>query len=139
MNNKRRLWVLIVVLVVTILVRFFNKDRNREVDERDTKRERTGHEQTAISEDDHLIYTKHAKCRMECRNITEADIREVIREGRENAAKSNRGDRPCPTIALEDKMGDGRELRIIFARCDDGETKVVTCIDRSNDYECVCD
>lgn len=75
---------------------------------------------------------------MECRHISEADIREVLREGYINDAKSKPGDLPCPTYAIEEKRHrDGVRLRIVFARCDGG-IKVVTCIDRDDEFACNC-
>jgi hypothetical protein len=84
-----------------------------------------------------LILTNHAKCRMECRKISKAEIQEVIREGKENKRKSNPNDPRCPTIALEDWTKDGQLVRIIVANCDD-VAKLVTVIDLKNDYDCYC-
>lgn len=84
-----------------------------------------------------LIYTKHAKCRMQCRQITKADIDEVMKEGVINFSKSDKRDRPCPTFALQDRTVDGQYLRVIFAQCDEN-TKVVTCYDLEKDFTCNC-
>ena len=35
-----------------------------------------------------LILTKHAKCRMDCRHISEDEIKEIIHDGKVNEAKS---------------------------------------------------
>src|SRR3954462_3185913 len=48
----------------------------------------SGDHQTIIAPNTPLIYTKHARCRMDCRHISEADIKEVLREGHVNEAKS---------------------------------------------------
>jgi hypothetical protein len=94
--------------------------------------------QSLIDPHAHLIYTRHARCRMDCRHISEADIREVLREGHVNAAKSQQNQSPCPTFAIEeDRHSDGVRLRVVFARCEN-ETKVVTCIDRDHEYQCDC-
>jgi hypothetical protein len=85
-----------------------------------------------------VILTKHAKCRMECRKISNAEVQEVIREGKENKRKSNPNDPRCPTIALEDWTEDGQLVRIIVANCED-VAKLVTVIDLKNDYNCVCE
>jgi hypothetical protein len=34
-----------------------------------------------------LIYTKHARCRMDCRHITEQEIKEILHDGEINFAK----------------------------------------------------
>jgi hypothetical protein len=97
-----------------------------------------GEHQTVIDPDAHLIFTKHARCRMDCRHISEADIREVLREGHINEAKSQQNQTPCPTYAIEDnRNSDGIRLRIVFAKCEN-EVKVVTCIDRDDEFACDC-
>lgn len=84
-----------------------------------------------------LSYTRHALCRMACRGITEAEIREVLKEGVVNNQKSDPDDAPCPSYAIEDRVADGQYLRIVFARCE-RSTKVITCIDLEQDFECDC-
>ncbi len=96
-----------------------------------------GH-QTLIDPDTKLIYTKHARCRMSCRHISEADIREVLREGHINEAKSKQEPGRCPAYAIEDERNsDHIRLRIVFAKCEN-EVKVVTCIDRDDEFACDC-
>jgi hypothetical protein len=85
----------------------------------------------------HLYYTRHALCRMDCRHISKDDIKEIMRKGIINFNKSNRRDRPCPTFALQGETGDGEKLRVVFAQCDD-ETKVVTCYNLEEDFDCHC-
>jgi hypothetical protein len=85
----------------------------------------------------HLYYTKHALCRMDCRNITKDEINEIMHKGIINFNKSFRNDRPCPTFALQGQTSDGDKLRVIFAQCSD-ETKVVTCYNLEQDFECHC-
>jgi|GEM_PF-484481 len=94
--------------------------------------------QSIIDANTPLIYTKHARCRMSCRHISEADIREVLREGHINEAKSKQEPGKCPTYAIEDhRNSDGVRLRIVFAKCD-REVRVVTCIDRDDEFSCDC-
>jgi hypothetical protein len=98
----------------------------------------SGDHQSIIGPNCPLIYTRHARCRMYCRHISEGDIREVLREGHINEAKSRQEEGKCPTYAIEeDRHTDGVRLRIVFAKCDD-ETRVVTCIDRDHEFECDC-
>lgn len=75
---------------------------------------------------------------MSCRHISEADIREVLREGHINEAKSKQEPGRCPAYAIEDERNsDHIRLRIVFAKCED-EVKVVTCIDRDDEFACDC-
>lgn len=84
-----------------------------------------------------LEYTKHARCRMNCRHITQAEVQEILQNGTINERKSNENDRPCPTYAVEGTTSENQRLRIVFAQCDN-ITKVVTCIDLNNEWECHC-
>ncbi len=76
----------------------------------------------------YLEYTEHAKCRMDCRHITQAEVEEIMQDGSINYSKSDVNATPCPTYAVEGTTSDNQRLRIVFAQCD-YKTKVVTCID----------
>ncbi len=85
----------------------------------------------------YLEYTAHAKCRMSCRRITQAEVEEIMKGGKINYAKSDVKDKPCPTYALEGITSDRQRVRIVFAQCDQ-KTKVVTSIDLDTEWECDC-
>ena len=85
----------------------------------------------------YLEYTRHAKCRMECRHITQKEVEEIVTNGEINYKKSDVNDMPCPTYALEGVTDDQQHVRIVFAQCDQ-KTKVVTCIDLDNEFACDC-
>src|SRR5579885_2448681 len=63
----------------------------------------------------HLILTRHARCRMDCRHITEKEIREILEEGEINYKKSEPDAHPDPKYALEGYTKEGQHLRIVFA------------------------
>ncbi|RYF85206.1 MAG: DUF4258 domain-containing protein [Chitinophagaceae bacterium] len=84
-----------------------------------------------------LIYSRHARCRMNCRHIDEEEIKEIMEKGIINFNKSKRNDQPCPTFALQGRTSSGESLRVIFAQCQT-ETKVVTCYNLEEDFECHC-
>lgn len=86
-----------------------------------------------------LEYTKHAICRMECRQVTKAEVQEILAQGKINPEKSNPADQPCPTYALEGYSSEGQHLRIVFAPCDNEHAKVITCIDLDKDWTCHCE
>jgi hypothetical protein len=85
----------------------------------------------------HVYYTKHALCRMDCRHISKEDINEIMERGIINFNKSDRGDRPCPTFALQGETDEGEKIRVIFAQCTN-ETKVITCYNLQKEFECHC-
>lgn len=95
-------------------------------------------QQNVIAVTDKFVYTKHARCRMECRNISEDEVMEVVREGKINYEKSEQQSGKCPTYAIEDVVRDGSRLRIVFAKCDKS-TRVVTCIDLDKEFSCSCE
>jgi len=81
-----------------------------------------------------LEYSKHATCRMECRHITESEIRELLGtgkipgKGKINYGKSEVHDKPYPTYAIEGITATGKDLRIVIADVDT-ISRVVTAID----------
>ena len=85
-----------------------------------------------------LEYTRHARCRMECRQITQAEVEAIMEEGTINYAKSDVKARPCPEYAIEGNTADGQRVRMVFAQCDQ-KTKVVTVIDLGRDWSCSCE
>lgn len=87
-----------------------------------------------------LVYTKHARCRMDCRNISEKEVGDVLKNGKVNMVKSDMENAPCPKYALEGRTATKERVRIIFADCPDA-AKVVTAIDLNNDNDrnCHCD
>lgn len=85
----------------------------------------------------YLEYTEHAKCRMDCRHITQAEVQEIMQDGKINYRKSDVNAIPCPTYAVEGITSDNQRLRIVFAQCD-YKTKVVTCIDLDKEWTCHC-
>jgi hypothetical protein len=85
----------------------------------------------------HLIYTRHARCRMDCRHITEKEIHEILEKGEINYTKSEPNSRPDPKYALEGYTEEGQHLRIIFAP-DARGLVVITCIELGVEWQCDC-
>jgi hypothetical protein len=85
-----------------------------------------------------IIYTKHARCRMSCRQFTEAEVSDILANGEVNNAKSNDRPGPCPTYALEGTTSDGQHARMVFAFCNTREAKLITAIDLDTDWQCAC-
>ena len=85
----------------------------------------------------HLILTKHAKCRMDCRHITAQEIKEIIRTGNVNYSRSGRSNKGDDTYALEGYSNEHQHLRVVVATENDGLV-VITCIDLDNEWPCNC-
>lgn len=84
-----------------------------------------------------LVYTKHARCRMDCRSISEEEVKQILVKGEINYSKSEPKAKPDPKYALEGTTGDGQQVRIVFAP-DDGKVVVITAIDLGKEWPCNC-
>ena len=85
----------------------------------------------------YLEYSNHAKCRMQCRHISQAEVEEIMRDGNINYHKSDLKNARCPRYALEGVTSDNQRVRIVYAQCNEATT-VVTVIDLETEFECHC-
>jgi hypothetical protein len=85
----------------------------------------------------YIEYSNHAKCRMQCRNISQAEVEEMMRDGKINYAKSDLKNARCPRYAVEGITSDQQRVRIVYAQCNEATT-VVTVIDLGRDWQCDC-
>ena len=124
MNSRKATYTLLIVLGILLifLISRWQEPMSREAFDRTP---------------DKLSYTRHALCRMDCRRISREDIDEIMKKGIINFSKSDRNDRPCPTYAIQGETSDGEKLRVVFAQCAE-ETKVVTCYNLVEDFDCSC-
>jgi Domain of unknown function (DUF4258) len=83
-----------------------------------------------------LIYTKHARCRMECRHIDETEVKEILDNGRVNYDKIEETDKG-KSYPLEGVTHDKQHVRIVFAPKKENLV-VVTVIDLDRDWHCDC-
>ena len=85
-----------------------------------------------------INYSKHARCRMECRQISEQEIQDILVNGSINYKKSSLQVADCQKkYAVEGLTADQQRVRVIFAPCAE-EITVVTCIDLGKEWECNC-
>jgi hypothetical protein len=85
-----------------------------------------------------MNYSKHAKCRMDCRQISEREIQEILINGTINYKKSALQVGDCQKkYAVEGLTADQQRVRVIFAPCAE-EVTVVTCIDLGKEWDCNC-
>jgi hypothetical protein len=110
---------------------------------RETNAPQTGGATAAISAPEHsyrhhkIHYTRHARCRMGCRHITETEVKEILQMGEINNRKSELAAHPCPKYALEGITAEHQHLRIIVGDCDE-EATIITVIDLEHEFECDC-
>lgn len=84
----------------------------------------------------HIIFSKHAKCRMDCRNIDESEVKEILKTGKINYKKIQ-SDKRGKTYPVEGYTHDKQHVRIVFAPKDDALV-VVTVIDLETEWKCDC-
>jgi hypothetical protein len=84
----------------------------------------------------HLIYSKHARCRMDCRHIDESEVQEILDNGVLNNNKVEESDKG-KTYPLEGITHDKQHVRIVFAPKQENLV-VVTVIDLDKDWYCDC-
>ena len=85
----------------------------------------------------HLIYTRHARCRMDCRHITKQEIAEVLDSGIIDYRKSEPDSKPDPKYAVEAYTTEHQHLRIVVAPSGDNLI-VITCIELGVEWQCNC-
>ncbi len=83
-----------------------------------------------------VSYSRHARCRMQCRRIDEYEVNEILKKGRLNRSRIRREERGT-TYPLEGITRDGQRVRIVVAPRANG-LDVVTCIDLDTDWPCNC-
>ncbi len=124
--------ILLIVMVIIYLI-FFRKSNTRN---QSTNSDKIDHREKDFRHN-HLYYTKHARCRMDCRHIDESEIKEILNDGEINYAKSEINASPCPKYALEGMTHDHQHVRIIVGDCK-SDASIITVIDLDHDFECDC-
>lgn len=109
-----------------------NNDRPKDPASNKTDRDKGFDRRTSL-----LAYSNHAKCRMQCRKISQKEVEEIMREGKINYNKSDLQNARCPRYAVEGVTNDNQRVRIVYAQCNESTT-VVTVIDLDTDFECHC-
>lgn len=83
-----------------------------------------------------IIFSKHARCRMECRKIDESEVKAILKNGVINQEKIQR-DKRGKTFPVEGYTRDNQHVRIVFAPKGEGLV-VVTVIDLDTEWKCDC-
>jgi hypothetical protein len=84
----------------------------------------------------HIVYSKHARCRMDCREIDESEVKEILEKGMLNKSKIETSSKGT-SYPLEGRTHDGQKVRIVFAPKAD-KIVVVTVIDLEKEFQCDC-
>jgi hypothetical protein len=134
----------LILLVILAIALFFIKRCSHGGSSVSENKSAPGSTSTQVNRDrgfdrrvSYLQYSNHARCRMECRHITQSEVEETMRDGQINYRKSDIQNTRCPRYAVEDQTKDGQHVRIVFAQCDN-YTEVVTVIDLDTEWTCEC-
>lgn len=119
-----------LVVLAILLILYFLFGRNNQ-------NTRIDHREKAFRHNE-IKLTTHAKCRMDCRQIDENEVKEILANGSINYKKSDLKDKPCPTYALEGITKDNQRVRIVVGDCNN-EAVIITVIDLDHEFECSCD
>ena len=136
-------YLFLLVLAVAALVIRFQCNVQPLTD--NEKRKEPGREQTESRTGDldqfrdpaaDFYFTKHARCRMKCRHITQEEVKEIVRKANVNYRKSELDSPQGPKYALEGYTSvEKQHVRIIVAPKKRHLT-IVTVIDLDYDWEC---
>lgn len=146
MNDKlRKALPYLFLLILFILLVFIKKCRNSSDPQPDPKTNTDRRDPSSDVDRDrgfdrrvsYLQYSNHARCRMDCRHITQAEVEQIMRDGKINYNKSDLQNARCPRYAIEGLTKDNQDVRIIFAQCNESTT-VVTVIDLDREWSCDC-
>ena len=119
---------LVILAVLAVLYFFFGKNNtNTSIDRREKD-----------FRHNEIKLTKHAQCRMDCRQIDESEVKDILAKGAINYNKSDLKDKPCPTYALEGITKDNQRVRVVVGDCNN-EAVIITVIDLDHEFECTCD
>lgn len=151
MNLKKALpyLFLLLLLVVLVFVRTCKSSSNKTDNEKTKNRTedvRNNDDQKTDNQKNNLdifrdpsadyYFTKHARCRMKCRHITQEEVKEIVQKAEVNYHKSELDAAEGPKYAMEGyTSGERQHVRIIVAPKQRHLT-IVTVIDLDYDWEC---
>ena len=129
-----------IVLILAALLLFYVKTKQRGARPRFTEDNITVPVKDAVAinrNSSKIIFSKHARCRMDCRHIDESEVKEILANGKINVNKIQQDERGS-TYPLEGVTHDRQHVRIVFAPKGNNALEVVTCIDLDTDWPCDC-
>ncbi len=127
MRGSRRLWWLVLIVVIP-LIAIYHWNPNSELVRRCNLNDR--------KDPAELEYVAHARCRMECRGVSEEWVEKVYKKGRVNCKKSGpvRGDMRW-ALEMDDDIGD--RIRVVVEE-ENGKHIVITVIRLGREDRCSC-
>jgi hypothetical protein len=134
--------LLLVLFVVALLVKRYRENQTLPdapsvtQQHRDNNTESRNAPDVFRDADAEYFFTKHARCRMECRHITQREVKEIVRKADVNYRKSDLKATQGPKYALEGYTSQDRQhVRIIVAPKQKHLT-IITVIDLDEEWSC---
>jgi len=132
--------ILLGFFIVALLVKNWREQQRSEASTENApgQRQTSGRISLDVFRDANAEYffTKHARCRMECRNITQKEVKEIVRKANVNYNKSDLQASGGAKYALEGYTSKDRQhIRVIVAPRKK-HLSIVTVIDLDKDWEC---
>jgi hypothetical protein len=141
--------LLLILLVAAVMIRRCNsfknttdnqKEKRRTEDVRNPTEPKTDNQKASLDvfrdPSSEYYFTKHARCRMKCRHITQEEVKEIVMKANVNYNKSDLDAAQGPKYAMEGvTRNDRQHVRIIVAPKERHLT-IVTVIDLDEDWNC---
>ena len=131
-NKKWLPFLIILLLAITVFIIRSRQTNSNNTSDTSINRDRGFDRRISL-----LKYSDHARCRMDCRQITIAEVQDIMQNGKLNYKKSDLKNGRCPRYAVEGFTSDNQRVRIVFAQCN-ANTTVVTVIDLQKEWSCDC-
>lgn len=139
MNSKKILPYIFLAAMTILLLFLKNCNKNKSSNSKKNTTTEVKEQRGLNRNPSQINYSKHAKCRMDCRHIDESEVKDMIATGTINYKKSDLQKDDChKRYAVEGYSKDNQHLRIIVVPCAD-EITIVTCIDIGAEWECHCE
>lgn len=140
MNTKKILPFILLIGLAIIAIAINNYNSNPSVITPSSKDKNPASPSKGLNRNpSNINYSKHARCRMECRHITETEVKQILEDGKINYTKSElKGEDCSKKYAVEGLTRDKQHVRMIFAPCQ-SEVTVVTVIDLDKEWPCSCE
>ena len=71
-------------------------------------------------------YSEHARCKMQCKQINETEVAEILKNGDVNFPESDTRGVSCPSYAIEGTTSTNKKLRVIVTIFERDSTAEIT-------------
>jgi len=136
--KKLKVYLVLVVLFLGVLaIRHYQSQGVVEKNDQ-SETSKSTRNNLAVFRDPEATYffTKHARCRMTCRSITQKEVKEIVRKADVNYTKSELDAARGPKYAVEGYTSKDRQhIRVIVAP-KQRHLSIVTVIDLDKEWEC---